>query len=863
MMPQRRHSPRLWRGLLAVVLAAVLLFPAFGNKAAAGKEGVYINGEAYYTLEKVQLSPGSEKSTLRFTLELVNNSGLPVDINKYGVAVWDAAGNRYGTEYTEKASARVAPGTAKPFKFIAKVPAGTSMEELQIEIFEWNFGASSYSMDPIGRLSVSGTVDAVHSDKPQAVLNLNAIDTSYASDSLVTFELQHSYHALVNGSWALVAHMTAENNGSTSFKLPANLVLNLKDSSGLSFAGSIPYGADTVLLPHQKSPVIMLFPVGELDLNHVLSIEFSKKTAASSNSSSGTSGASMGNTNSSSSGNSASTTAAGASSAASASTAAVSSTVTLLESMTLTEPPVLLRKGEVQQNAANRSGLTAMVESVSLAAHSDGTNAESVFTLKNEGAQAVALPALSAFYQVSGSTLSVAAQDASSHPDFLSPGGSTSYYFNAKLPGGLDGASVQLAVQEAKSATVNVPVFVASLPAVTGADGAPADEAGGVYTTSAGKLKIALKSTYRLMGEGTDVLMSTVQVENLESSSIKLPSMYAFYTDGLSDLDGTVKYVQSSAYVGAGQSVTLYMFANIPYDMEMKEGKLYFGEGVQSNNTWTQKKEWARIGFRTEESGIAKAASGSTWFLDEPGRLATGQVLDEQIYDLNGEKLLAVRIASKNQEIRASAPVPFAGYFTDSEGRVYNASETQDAGRSAKDTWSMSTLWIKLPTGKQEFTGLVFGHKLAPNIFASPRQYGILNQPAKETHINLNQRLDLKLDIAPYHLQFNSISRTVANSNFTLSFKFDRRQDIDLTSGSQANRSLYITVKNRSEDLVGSWEYPLEGTGSLKSGETNELTLKNLGTNTLIDLIIHSKITFYEKFEGGTRLLGTVTATNN
>lgn len=845
MIPQRRLSRRLTAGILALLLVAALIVPLYGNRAKAGQEGVYIADNAYYTLDKVQLSPGSEKSTFRFTLSLVNGSQSTLDLNKYGASVWDASGNRYAVELAEKVSSRVAAGTTKELKYAAKVPAGTALDQLQVEIYSWDTSVSGY-MRSIGKLSAAAAADASQSTKPQAIVDLTDVDTSYASDSQVNFELQRSYHALVNGNWNVYTELTAENLGSSSFKLPSGLLLSIRNGAGLSFNGSVVYGGDQAILPHQKTTIMVEYPVGDLNLADSLAIEFSKKTTGST-------------------GNSSTASPSATASAASGSqSSTASSTVTMLESMNISGTVTGLEKGDIQANSASRTGLSATVESVSLDAKSDGVYAETVYTLKNDGKKAVTVPALTAFYQVGGSTLSVAAEDSASHAAFLAPGETTSYYYNAVLPSGVDGATIQLVVRETKSATVSIPVSVANLPAVSDTNGTPVSGGGSSYATSIGKLGITLKSSYRLLSDGgDDVIMSEVQVENQQSEAVKLPSMYAGYTDGVNELEGKVVYVQSSPYINPGQKAVLYVFAKVPYDLEMSAGKVYFGQGVLSaQNTWSQKKEWARLDFAASKNEITAVTPADTWYINDPGRLSTAWIAETKLYDSMTDSessvTAAIRIAQQNQMARNGTVVPYTGYIQASNGEIYKLSTSASASKLNKDAKALTTLWAELPSGVLDDKAVVvFGQQIADGVFANPKQTSFAvsaNKPGSTTDDTIDWKINASL--YPYTVKFGGIKRTYASNKYSFEFEY-KLEKTGTLAGSNTDRVLYFELEDNLRKVVKSWSVPLEGTGYMENG-TQTLSLASSEIKYADDFLNGNRLKVYEKFADHIRLLGTL-----
>ncbi|MFM9326803.1 hypothetical protein [Paenibacillus mesotrionivorans] len=842
---------RIWSGALAFVLALAMLLPVWGNRAEAGKEGVFLDSNVYYTLEKVQLSAGSEKSSFRFTVELVNDSDYVVDMNQYGVAVRDEAGNRYGVELTEKISSRVPAHSTKQVKYSAKLPASVSLDQLKVEIYAWDLKVSGY-IRSIGMLSVAAAAEASQTAKPSAIVALGEVDSSYATDALVNFELQRAYHAYAKDNWNVYAELTVENLGTGSFKLPTALQAGLKNAEGLTFSGSVVYGGDVMLLPHQKATVVLEFPVGELSLNGALSIDFSKKAA----------------TTSANSGNNASNGSNGTT--ASSTNASTTSTAAVLESLPIGGYITAYNQGELQADSSNRSGLTATIESVSVAPRADGVSAESVYTLKNDGSKAVSVPALTAFYQSNGSTLTVAAEDSASHPDYLAPGESTTYYYSGVLPTGIDSSAVQLVVMEAKSASVSVPVFVANLPADAGT-GAPVESGSSIYATSVGKLEINLNASYRLKsGSGDDILMSEVQVHNLQSESVKLPALYGGYYDGKNTVDATVKAVQTSAYINAGQKATLYVFATVPYDMEMYSGKLILGEGTESGGTVSKKKEWLRVNYMLQDEAVSTVTLNNTWMVSDPSRVSTGAVVEVKQYRSltkgDSSDTVAVRINQKNLMNRSGSVVPYVGYLETSNGEVYELAASTPTGKLNKDGQAMTTLYATLPFGVLDKNAyVVFGPQIKDQIFSPAHKYKISissNQPGPlngETWV-INE------SVFPFNVKIGAMERVMSSGGYFFKFRY-KLEKLSDTLHNSTNRSLYFEVEDAENVIVKTFDIPLEGTGSFQS--TDDVDVKQSLQVPLSDIkdldsfTEGNRIKVYEKFENAVRYLGEITINLN
>ena len=133
---------------------------------------------------------------------------------------------------------------------------------------------------------------------------------------------------------------------------------------------------------------------------------------------------------------------------------------------------------------------------------------------------------------------------------------------------------------------------------------------------------ITLQSTYRLASQsGNDVLMSEVQVQNLDNKVITLPtaaSFYGGYMLGDFDAQGTVVNLQTSAVLAPNQTTSVYIYTQIPYTTPMAAGYLYLGDGTYNAQTslWTQTHEWTELPFTETTTAIPPIAG-------EPQRAAS------------------------------------------------------------------------------------------------------------------------------------------------------------------------------------------------------------------------------------------------
>ncbi|WP_409343179.1 hypothetical protein [Paenibacillus sp. MBLB4367] len=839
---------------VAMTLLASTAAPLATPAVFAGKEGVFVSSDIYFTLDNVALSPGADDQTVRFGIELVNGSQSTFDYNGYGVRLVDTNGNSYSAQLTERSQARVSAGSSSKYKYIASIPKNIAPDQLKVDIFAWDSSQASYMRD-LGMLSVAA-VPVDQSQKGQIVVNLQDVNASQPDDAIVSFELANGYKAFVNGSWYLYANVIAENLSSSSLKLPSELSFDMKDTEGLTYALSSVTGADKTLLPHQRSMLVLQLPLGDGTANEPLLLELIKKA--------GTAASGTGGNGSSQTGSSGTGAAGGSSSASTAASADTDAEV--LGTMNLSGSMKQTKAGDtIAYPSVGGSALSMVTERFTVVPMSEGTQVTGIFTLKNETAGVLPVPSISAGYQISQSTLSAAAADnaAGSHPAYLAGGESTTYSFTGTLPKGVDASSIQFVVWEKASATASLPVNVTEVPSGTGSSGSSSD---GVYT-SVGRLAFKVNSTYRLLTEtGDDVVMSEIEVRNNDSKVVTLPAANALYGGlhiGSYDASGKAIYLQSSPLLNPGQATTVYVYTKIPYDTALSSGGSVYLGANDTKTTPAAKTEWIELPFSAKLSGPAEASLSGEWMINKAGQLSTGKVVESKIYDVGTQKMMAVRILQTNKATRNGSVVPYAGYAADANGNVWTLKATEDTTKLAKEGQELTTLWTTLPAGvSTDGWNMVFGSKIDADTFTNPQSYAFAVSPETGT---AGGQIS-KASLYPYAITLQN-AKLLLNANATYELSFDYTQEGQSgINGATKNRSIQLVLQDNNNTAVKTWEYALEkpqttGTGTLaalESGQTNKMSVALNAIPDLSALINGPKLAVYEKFEGGTRLIGKI-----
>ncbi|MEK8128433.1 hypothetical protein WMW72_11005 [Paenibacillus filicis] len=227
-----RQNKRIKYPLIAwlLIIACLLLYSLCPGVSYAGKEGVFVNNNVFFTLEEVSLSKSSDSQSMQFRVMLTNGSGSAVDFNNYGVKVATADGRSYYAQLSEKADALVSPSSDKTFAFIAKVAPDLSADQLNVTFFN-----RSRNQLELGALSVSKAMSFQQNDH-QFVFNLSTVDASQTGNTFVSVQAGRAFAYPSEGKWNVLLDITAKVSGTASTWDPTGLNYVLQDAQGRSIA---------------------------------------------------------------------------------------------------------------------------------------------------------------------------------------------------------------------------------------------------------------------------------------------------------------------------------------------------------------------------------------------------------------------------------------------------------------------------------------------------------------------------------------------------------------------------------------------------------------------------------------------------
>ncbi|NHN29098.1 hypothetical protein [Paenibacillus agricola] len=394
-----------WLFTLAVCTTCML---AVAPSAFAGKEGVFVSADTYFTLEDASFTAGNDSTSLQFALKMHNGSSEDIDFNSYGVRIVDAEGNPFSAQLTSKQNARVTPGKDSDFRFFSKMAIGETPEELKVNVFAWDETEPTF-MRSIGDLSVYSAVSSLYDASKQILIPMNDLDASYSKEVQVAMRLGRSYQIAENGSSYMYTELYTQNTDKVNLSLPSNLQFRLIGTDSLQYVGALLEGNQQPLQPGKLTKLTLRTLVPDSFLIAKSRIEAFHVESAEDR---------------------------------------------ILGALSISETELRMPIGQEQPYSmlGSDNGIRVMAERAIAVKQTEGILLQTTVKIRNDSATATTLPAFTAAYQFGTGSVE-ASQEQSVRTGFLSPHQTATVQYSVLLPDGIDPKTVDLVLFEPVSGT--------------------------------------------------------------------------------------------------------------------------------------------------------------------------------------------------------------------------------------------------------------------------------------------------------------------------------------------------------------------------------------------------------------------------
>jgi hypothetical protein len=410
-MSSSRRFGLIRKARLLVVSLFVFALALSPLMAQAGREGVYLSENVYFTLENVRISSGSDDEIVRFTVKLHNGGSVPIDYNYYGVRVVDADGYSYSARLIGKQNARVQPGAEQGFPYEARVAKGLTADQLRVVVFGWSFGGKP-AMNDLGSFSVAAAIEDDAGETQQAIVQLAQVDGTLSADASVGFRIGNQFAVYENDEWNVYVDLIADNRGDSGFTLPAALKMRLENADGETVEASAIDGQEKAIVPGESQRITVKAAIPGADSASDWTLQFYSMNGDS---------------------------------------------AVVLDSLGLTGNSATAAVGDTRPITDSRGQeiVGVKITSASILQSGEGQWVRVNVQVTNTGSRVVAVPQLSASFQTAGGGVAVAASDSETHPAYLSQGDVESFSFAAQLPKGIAPDELQMALFEKRGGSAS------------------------------------------------------------------------------------------------------------------------------------------------------------------------------------------------------------------------------------------------------------------------------------------------------------------------------------------------------------------------------------------------------------------------
>ncbi len=420
-----KPSRTAWLGALAI--SAVCL-SASVPPVYAGKPGVFVAGDTYFTLENASLAAGGDSPLMQFSLKLHNGGSGAVDFNGYGVRVVDEAGNRYPARLGSKQSARVQPGKEQTFDFYSQLAPGVKADGLKVALYAWDGSGADQTRD-IGALPVADSLPGGGPVASQTVVRLKDADPAAKEDAFLTFVQGDGVRVVENGKPYLYLNLYVTASGKTGVTLPSGLQYRLLTADGRTLPGTLSGPGGSSLQPNETVQRTVKAELSEPS-GGPLTLQL---------------------------------------------TVADTGEDKVLGSLPLGGLPPAVKLGSEKPLAryGTGSGLTLAAEKATAIRQESGILVQSTVSVRNDSDRMIAVPALSGAYQFGQEGSAAASEARSSRDAYLAPKAAVSFSYTALLPSGVEPDAAELVIRVKEDAAGT------SAGSDTPASGSGASSAGG------------------------------------------------------------------------------------------------------------------------------------------------------------------------------------------------------------------------------------------------------------------------------------------------------------------------------------------------------------------------------------------------
>ncbi len=360
------------------------------------------------------------------------------------------------------------------------------------------------------------------------------------------------------------------------------------------------------------------------------------------------------------------------------------------------------------------------------------------------------------------------------------------------------------------------------------------------FTNIDGLYHVKVNSVTRTALDDKDLIIANLNITNKNKEPLPIPALTGkFMLDNTIEREVVVIQPNKVLAIQPNESISVYLYNEIPYTYEFKQLKLVLQQKIGEND----KEDLLEITGSEVFSAIATLPIGEQYVINNVGNSSTYQLRGIKSFNSITSKMFTAQILVTNHEKRSAGIISFVGYFKTSDGNVFPATFTEIKDKMIPRGKALLEVSSTMPIGyNTEGATLIIGEAVATNDGEQAKANTAYVNPIE---IKLGNELDAQngikdIDAYPYTLSISRIQSQIlyGQDKVQIDFDYELVKDALVLSNSE-NKRIVIEIKDEKNNIAFTNEYSFEAT---EKDASFLIIGKHHGTFTAIDSDLIFKI---------------------
>ncbi|MFE4713360.1 hypothetical protein ACFRAM_21095 [Paenibacillus sp. NPDC056722] len=762
-------------------------------------------------LTDVNLMEQDNGNILTYSLSYTNGTNSSVLLKDYFNKVTTPGGTVVqGNTVTSSTYAKSIPAkSTQSVTYYVNIGKANKINGMKISLYTWDFNSADFRRQ-LGTFTVPAAYSIIVPQDQSKNLTLNNQPVSTKAESLQIYKYNGKVYAKVGISFSNLGTKALED---------LNLKGYLASVGGSIFKLSLDdtAGANHKVQPKEKKTIFFLTEIPSYIKTDKMRLQFSQEDSA----------------------------------------LKIELPVASYNLPAATTPNLVVPSTVVKKILISNNTVETELKSAKVAASGNSAKWALKFRVKNSGNKSVTLPAYKLEVKASeGFSFPVDSKAFASLT--LKPLEEKTIDLTAEVPLSIDQAKLQLQlVEPAAEGKIIFPTAYYQIPYSLQSNQWQDSEY--MVDNNHGKFGVKFVNIQRLPWLDKDQMVVKINIRNLQSTSVQLPTLKGIVMAEDNNVSGTSQVVteDTQTILAPNETVAVYVLFTVPYAYTFNHLKIELQETVGE-----EKENFLTLNTTQLYNQVKEIEPLSPFKLELVGKKAEVVELLTTVYPGTGSNIMYTELVMTNEEKRRADQAQLVAYYKTQDNYYYEAKVSQSETPPGPNGKSLVTVWSKIPANVDPSKLVLYlGAGVADGKLTSPggKPTGFintvslgLNMVTEEPQNNL-----LGINMSPYTLSITDANATVTVGSDTLNAVLN--YNLEVSNLYEAGPYEHKLVLELVDPLGQSMSQTLNFGTDLQVGSFKRyaMTLTSNGYKTLDGGAI--RLNVYDEFQGQRKLLATQT----